>query len=521
MTKRSPNAPSRRERRAGVLQALGPDSGVAMLSSILLVLIMASLSMLVMALVMAQTRPTEFARKNTRTIFAAEAGIEAALSQIRSAGGTPDFTGTIYGDLTQLPCTLDGTVADATGELTYRVSVRYYKDDPAGQSATWLTANKMSCKPATQPIYAYITAEGFAETTPRLSAHDADRSLSTVYQFDTTNTNVAGGRIYTFGGAYCLQADGTTAGSTITYKPKADCGTDDDKELWLYDVDYKLKLAVTTIPGSTQLCITGPGSSGVSSEKATLQPCRSDSGRWNQLWSWAEGAHWVGQLPDFSAYSGYCLFAGVTDDSAVSGKKLYAGKSCASDKAWGSFDPDPAVGAGAASVDTRQIVNYLEFGRCFDVTDKNVGSGFMIVYPCKQDPSGGSHLDWNHKWYYDEPVTGSSVRENGSIYVKLDSGAKYCLQAPGATGTFPTLTSSCSLSAPNQQWDRYKDTGNAATSYTFVDYLGRCVGLSEEEYKGWTKIVVTSCSGESDQKWNAPPQTSDATIGDYVEGARG
>jgi hypothetical protein len=181
------------------------------------------------------------------------------------------------------------------------------------------------------------------------------------------------------------------------------------------------------------------------------------------------------------------------------------------------------VGAGAASADTIQIVNYLEFGRCFDVTDQQVGKAFMIVYPCKQDPSGGARLNWNHKWYYSEPATGSSVRENQQIYVKennADSGKK-CLQSPGASGTYVTLVT-CSASAPNQQWDRYKDTGNAATSYTFVDYLGRCVGLSEDKYNdAWSKIVVTSCSGEADQKWNAPAQKSDAQIGDYVEGARG
>jgi hypothetical protein len=510
-----------RGRRRSALGALGPDSGVAMLSSILLVLIMASLSMVVLALVMAQTRPTEFARKNTRTIFAAEAGVEAALSRIRSAGGSPDFTGTIYGDLTQLPCTLEGSVADAGGDLSYEVQVRYYKDDPAGQSETWLTANKMACRPATQPVYAYITAEGFAETTARLSGDDADRSLSTVYQFNTTNTNVAGGRIYTFLGDFCLRADNTTAGSTITYKPKAECGANDDQELWLYDVDYKLKLASSTLPGSTALCITGPGADTASSENVTLRPCQTDATRWNQLWSWVEGAHWVGQTKSMGNYSGYCLNAGTTTNSDVSGKKLNVSKSCASDQPWGSFDPDPAVGAGAASADTKQIVNYLEFGRCFDVTDKDVTKDFMIAYPCKQDPSGGANLEWNHKWFYDEPAAGQSVKENQRIYVKQNNTTTYCLQAPGASGTFVTLTSSCSTSAPAQQWDRYKDTGNAATSYTFVDYLGRCVGLSDEEFKSWTKIVVTSCSGEADQKWNAPAQNSDAAVGDYVEGARG
>jgi hypothetical protein len=512
-----------RGHRRGVLTALGKDSGVAMMSSILLVLIMASLSMVVLALVMAQTRPTEFARKNTRTIFAAEAGVEAALGRIRSAGGAADFTGAVYGDLSQLPCTLQGTVADAAGELTYTVEVTYYKDDPAGQSAAWRTSNKMAgCRPTTQPVYAFITAKGFAGTSPRLTGDEGDRGLSTVYQFNTTNTNIAGGRIYTFGDAFCLRADGTTAGSTITYVEKSLCGTDDDRELWLYDSDYKLKLSVSTLPGGVPLCITGPSAEGAAAQETKLQDCKTDAARWNQLWSWDTGARWKGQKKDLSTYSGYCLYAGTKTLDEISGAKLHVGPSCAGDEPWGSWNPDPAVGAGAASFDTIQIVNYLEFGRCFDVTNQTVGWEFMIVYPCKQDPSGGSQLNWNHKWYYSEPTVGSSVRENQQIYIRQDDKdtGKKCLQAPSGAGTFVTLVN-CSATA-SQQWDRYQNTGNAATAYTFVDYLGRCIGLSEDKYNGaWSKIVVTSCSGESDQKWNAPPQKSDASVGDYVEGARG
>ena len=510
---------SGRGRRQTLQATLGPDTGIAMMSSILLVLIMATLSMVVLALVMAQTRPTEFARKNTRTIFAAEAGIEAALGQIRTAAGVPDFTGTIYGDLAQLPCTMTGTVADATGQLRYDVQVRYFKDNPAGQTETWLNANKMACKPATQPAYAYVSSKGSAETTARLTSTDAARSLSSVYQFNTTNTNIAGGRIYTFGDGFCLHADGLTAGSTVSYYEKSTCGVDDDRELWLYDSDYKLKLAVSTLPGEKALCITGPPNTTSGAVQALLQECKTDATRWNQLWSWQTGARWVGQTSDLKNYSGYCLYAGDATES-LTGKKLHAGKTCTDNKSWGSFNPDPAVGAGAASIDTIQIVNYLEFGRCFDVTDEQVGATFMIAYPCKQDPSGGSQMPWNHKWYYSEPPTGQTVLMNTSISV-VKSGTTYCLQSPGLGGTYPTLTSSCNASATSQQWDRYKDTGSTATSYTFVDYAGRCIGLDRDKLaSSWSKIVVTSCTGEPDQKWNAPAQRADASIGDYVEGTR-
>ncbi|WP_158375665.1 RICIN domain-containing protein [Cellulosimicrobium cellulans] len=508
-----------RAMRGGVLRGLRADDGIAMLSAIIMVLILASLSLVVLALVAAQVKPTEFARKNTRTIFAAEAGVEAALGQIRSVASAPDFTGAVYGDLTKLPCTLTGTVSDAAGALTYSVTVRYYKDNPAGKTETWLEANKMACRPATQPAYAYLKSQGFSETTPRLSVNEADRTLSSVYQFNTTNTNVAGGRIYTFYSGFCLRADTVSAGSKITYVAKASCGTDDDRELWLYDSDYKIKLAVTTLPGATQLCITGAPSAGASSVEATLQNCKTDSSRWNQLWSWEGGSRWRGENSAISDYSSYCLYSGATGGTALSGNKLSVANQCAGDSEWGSFNPDPAVGPGAASIDTKQIVNYLEFGRCFDVTDVDVNKEFMIAYPCKQDPSGGSLLDWNHKWYYTEPTTGS-VAAPQQIYVLRNNSTsnKYCLQSPGAGGQYVTLTSACST-AQNQKWTRYQDTGNS-TSYTFVDYLGRCIGIGDKYNSAWSKLVVTSCSGEADQKWNAPPEKVEASIGNYLEGAR-
>ncbi len=495
------------------------DEGVAMMSAILMVLLMGALSTIILALVMSQVTPTQFARKNTRTIFAAEAGVEAALSQIRSAAAAPDFTGEVYGSLAALPCTLTGTVADSGGDLRYDVQVRYYKENPAGRTETWLAANAMSCRPVQQPAYAYVMSEGYAENLARLEATSGDRTLASVYQFKTTNSNIAGGRIYTFGDGFCLRADGITVGSTIRYVDKADCGSDDEHELFLYDTDYAIKLASSTLPGSTPLCLTGPPSTSSGSVQITLQVCQSGSARWNQLFSWEGGSRWKGENTSITNYSSYCLFSGSTSNTGIAGRKLYVGTSCAQDQPWGSFNPDPAVGAGAASITTRQVVNYLEFGRCFDVTGGNVSAAYMIVYPCKQDPSGGTQLNWNHKWYYSEPAVGSPSLGPQQIYILQNNStsSKYCLQSPAAGGQYVTLTSACSTSAANQRWTRYQDTGNYGTSYTFVDYLGRCIGLGDKFNGSWSKMVVSSCTGGVDQKWNAPPLDVEANVGDYVE----
>ena len=496
-----------------------PDEGAAMVSAILLTFILAGLSVLVLAMVVTQVSPTQFAQKNQRTIFAAETGVQAALGQIRAAAAPADFTGSVYGNLADLPCTVDGTVADDTGALRYDVDVWYFRDNPAGRDDTWLAANRLSCTPGSgtvqQPLFAVLSADGRAGTLPGRDADFGDRAVRQIYRFNVTNVNVAGGIVYSFGDQACLEADGTTANSTISYIARADCGTDDETQLWVYDDDYMIKLAFSLLPGQTPLCITGPN--GSAPQQARLQPClaRTDPARWNQLWSWEGGARWRGENSAINNYSSITLNSGATSGNPV-GRKLHVTANAASDQAWGSFNPDPRVGAGAAGISTRQVVNYLEFGRCFDVTNENTSSSFMIVYPCKQDPSPtGSKLLWNHKWYYSEPDPGQTSKGPQEIYVFNNSGTKFCLESP-TSGSYPTLKA-CNSSNVRQTWTRYQDTGVYTTSYTITDYAGRCVSIGDKYNGSWSKIVVTSCNGEAEQKWNAPPENVSAQLDDYRE----
>ncbi|WP_087508705.1 hypothetical protein [Cellulomonas iranensis] len=503
----------------------GQDEGIAMMSAIMLALILTTLSVLVLGLVLSQAMPTQFQRKSTQTVYAAEAGIETALSSVRTALGSPDYVGAVYGDVRKLPCTLQGSVATPGGELGYQVTVRYYRDNPAGQSESWLNAKKLACVPGSgttlQPLFAYITSTGEAPTGSTLGQDDAVRTMSSIYRFNTTSTNVVGGRLYSYDTKYCLRADGTAAGSTISYVPVAQCGVDDDRELWVYDKDYRLKLAVSTLPGpGAALCITGPASNTTTVTLAYLRDCApaTSSARWNQLWSWEAGAIFKGENTTISGYSDFCLRANSNNPF---NSKLYTG-GCADKADWGSFNPDPAVGAGAAGPDTYQIVNFLEFGRCFDVTHGEVSFSHMIIYPCKQDPSGGSKLAWNHKWYYTEP-TGAATSVETQIYVRRNNsdGDRWCLTATSTT-LYPVLAA-CSASDPKQKWVRSGDTGNYQTSFTFTprSQPTKCIGLGEKFEGAWSKMVLTDCSGGIDQKWNAPPEDVTASVGNYLESRGG
>lgn len=512
-----------REARVGAQR--NGDEGIAMLSAILLILILTTLSTLVLGLVISQAMPTQFARKSTQTVYAAEAGIETALSTLRGAVGSPDFVGAVYGDVRKLPCTLKGTVATPGGELGYDVKVRYYRDNPAGQSESWLEAKKLACVPGNgttlQPLFAYITSTGDAATGAALTGTDGVRTMSSIYRFNTTSTNVIGGRLYSYFSSYCLRADGTTAGSAISYIPVAQCGVDDDRELWVYDTDYRIKLAVSTLPGSgPQLCITGPNSNTTSTTQAYLRACTAANSatRWNQLWSWEAGAIFKGENTTITDYGSFCLRAQTSNPQ---NSKLYTG-TCADKADWGSYNPDPAVGAGAAGPSTYQIVNFLEFGRCFDVTWATVTHPHMIIYPCKQDPSGGSKLAWNHKWYYTEPAAGQATVET-TIYVRRNNsdGDRWCLKASAGT-LYPTLAT-CNASDPAQKWIRSGDTGNYQTSYTFTPKSAstKCIGLGDKFETAWSIMVLTDCTGGIDQKWNAPPENVTASVGNYLESRGG
>ena len=518
---------ARRPRTA--LQMLGQqdDTGVAMLTSLLMVMILAALSILVLGIVVNQVRPTLFAEKNTRTIFAGEAGLEAALGRIRNATGTADFTGKVFGDPRKLPCTLTGAVD--VSSTTYDVTVAYYGEDPAGQSDAWLASHAISCSPTSGtgsvlPAYALIESHGQDTAIARVDATSADRTISMVYQFETTTTNIKGGHIYSWNGGgapqFCLRANGLTAGSAVSYRTGTTCGTSalEESELWVYDTDYTIKLASSTLT-STPLCLTTEAGGAI-----RLRACTTAV--YTQQWSWHQNgnATWQGQTAAV-ADSGACLSSGRTSGNPQNGDTLVVANPCANQAAWGSFSPDPAVGPGAASVNTHQIVNYLEFGRCFDVTDTDVNKGFMISYPCKQDPPASANLYWNHKWFYQEPLVGT-VAPPQLIYVYNAGGTQYCLAAPSAqtspagvgTGYYPTLTSTCNAGSPAQLWTRSTATGSKTTSYTIRDSSGRCVGVGGQKYlSNWSALVVAACDGSTAQKWNAPADNVEAEVGNYLE----
>lgn len=499
--------------RLAELRRRQDDSGAAMVIVLTLMILIIGITVSVTTTLVNQGPAVYQAERGTQTIYAAQSGLQVALGQIRTAAGAP------YGNPALLPCTLDGALDPDDEASRYNVTIRYYRaGDPTNQTEAWRTTNKLTCTASglTQsPYYALLQATGTGASVPGLADDFGDRTVQAVYTFKVTNVNIPGGRINSFAGNHCLSAVTATDGAKIRFRTNAQCTSDGDaKTKWVYDTNYQIKLASTLT--TTPLCITGP-ISGTTTQDAQLKPCLTNAARWNQLWSWTGDYSWKGQKnPISGGNSNFCL---APTNSAISldGQFLQTRTAC---DANGKFSPTAEAGAGAASKATNQIVNYKQFGRCMDVTGENINATYQIAYPCKQDPTGtGNELNWNHKWYYNEPPVGATQSPKQQIIVKYQETTNYCLESPaaGVSPAYPTFKI-CSAGENRQKWIRVGNTGTYGTSYLFIDYANRCAAVAPTDtFNGWSKIVVTACSTALEQKWNAPPQTSDATLGSFKE----
>jgi len=492
---------------------------------------------MMLGVILSQIEPTRLQQATTRTVFAAEAGVNAVVGQIRNAQAGPDGTGKIYGKPSMLPCTAAGTVSNGGTALAYSAVIWYYTEDPTNKDDAWRTSptHRLSCSPgfgpSEAPTHALIESSGAGLVVPNAPGN-LQRTIEVVYAFQISNANIPGGYIYSFAkynpgvpDRFCLEATGLAATSNVKYVAATDCGTNNARQLWVYDKDYRIKLAssTTTNSGADSLCITGiPSVSGP--VPVTLDPClpAGDTSYYTQLWSWGDGGDtWRGELPSMLDYSNYWLSSGVSGSVSI-GSLLQVWNQTSFDD-WSNFDPDPRVGPAKAGVITHQLVNYSEFGRCADVTKHNIAYDQMISYPCKQDPSTTQDkLDWNHKWYYNEPTnTVGSLAQQITVITPLD-GATYCLTSVNADKGFVTFNS-CSPSNVGQKWTRYAQMDTYDQSWVFKDGYGRCLDLGPwwhlgaADQEAYSTLVTNPCDASPEQKWNAPPNLTSATLGGYWE----
>ena len=110
--------------RARILRVRSTDdSGAAILLALFVIAVVAAMSVGIAGVVLSQSEPTQFTRKDIQTLHAAEGGIQAGLARIRAAQTSG------AGTVTKLPCTttygttFSGQVGPDQGNLTYNTTI--------------------------------------------------------------------------------------------------------------------------------------------------------------------------------------------------------------------------------------------------------------------------------------------------------------------------------------------------------------------------------------------------------------
>ncbi|BFU43590.1 ricin-type beta-trefoil lectin domain protein [Krasilnikovia sp. MM14-A1004] len=484
--------------------------------AMLLTLVGLSMSALLVPAVLERVHGTQNASERTRALHAAEAGLDAAMGQIRAA-----VDGTGSGDAARLPMgPLHGNAAPDGGER-YQVTIEYRNLDGVALGPAL----------AEQPGTAVLRSTGVAGPTGTFDARTAGaRTLQATYRFRTSNEHIPGGQIHVRSSRadLCLDAGSATpaAGTPVTMR---DCGDapQPPSQLFAYNRDLTISLVSSQTSANTNGMCLDAGSPHRAGAAVVLQPCAGTSpAAARQQWSANDVANFVG-TSDGTTLDGFC-FNVQQPDTVGSPVVLGSGGDCgAGYDNKQTFQPDPTVGAGAAGAATGQLVNYEQFGRCLDITEANKSASYLIAWPCKQAPNPNNVL-WNQRWKL-PAVADATGTGTGRIYV-TDGGRDYCLKSPGTTSGYPTVEACPSGALPaDLTWTVYGYTGNYATSYQIVDgahptTAGLCLAAADlkatspelydaKKYTGppISKIVLRTCDGKAAQKWNAPADLGTAT----------
>lgn len=518
--------------RARVAGGGNSERGSAMLLVLMAIMIVGSLSVLLLGSLLAQSKPIPLARKAEVTVNAAQAGIDAALSQIRAAKTT--LTGVnATGDSVKLPCYwtsgqtsggpnfLSGTVDGTDWSGAYKVWITYYNDDPSTKLAVWRNdaVNQIPCGVVgpgayTTPSYALIVSAG----TDGTANTSGNRTLTTTYKFSTDNTNVAGGPIHLAGVTPEAQTICWDAGDQIpTFtNPTAPspwnltlqtCVSGDAGQGFQYRRNYSIVLGATATTNTDGYCLTAPSSSG---QKMTLTLCDPDNTnglRARQQW----GVDGTDRF--YVTFGGKNYQIDSTPSQGVGSTLVLS----TNGKTW---TPNSAVGPGNGGEPIGEMANYSLFGNCFDVSNWDLSYPFMILYPCKQPtPASGESPDANQIIKYD------SV--NKWLYVDatwVSGSPKYCFVAPATAGAYVLPVKPCSTTASNQKWIQ-GDLSRYSTAFTYVSAAtGQCLAAGPYALigsLGWPTVITEKCNGDATQKWNADPNLVLAQIDNTLETADG
>ncbi len=273
----------------------------------------------------------------------------------------------------------------------------------------------------------------------------------------TTNQNIVGGNIpFLSKQTDCLAVNDSVGKVQVGDQIQvAECGITAASQRWSYGANLQLRIAGTN---GTTLCMQATDSvsagTNVKGSKVVLATCSANAlppaspyTPYYQLWSYNNSGQFQNSKTDDTGLGLYCLKPVDKASGGISIGDLIDLDSCGVS---GQFVPAATVGAGAAGSAVRpfQLVNYLNFGRCVDVTSQWQTANWLIGYPCKQDPLA-TNLTWNQKFY-----TGIS---DGAA----DSGATAAYGGHGTDTVIATSKVGCQISATTAcQFITFPDRAN-------------------------------------------------------------
>ncbi len=497
-------------RRVRTALPAGDDRGsMSMLLLVMLVGLM--FGSLLVPMILTSSRASTFDKTRVQAVDAAQAGIDVTLGVIR-AGTTNGI-----GDSAKLPCGPGAGTVNSASVAAYSVVVEYFTADPKGEP--YPSSRAMRCvagygtfdttSGATTPSYARITSTGSVGAPANGSS--PSRTLVTTYVFRTSNVNILGGLLQVSGSSLCLDAGAAAppAGTTVVLRSCSSSTPAAAQQVFAYRTDLTLQL-VSSITAAVPngLCLTPASLPAVAGDAVKLSACGplGTPAAYTQQWSYNDNGQ-------YQAAQSNSATTGSLPNLCLNVAAQSVGQAAVVGGCGTGWVPSASVGPGAAALP--QWVNFAEFGRCLDVTGQNVNSSFLIDYPCKQNPYPAAKT-WNQ--LFTAPSVAGVVSATGPISTTV-GGTPYCLTSPSVDGGYVTVRT-CAANTAAQTWT--VNGGDVSLSYSSKYTITNgtlCLGLGapNASLAAWSTIVVETCTGAADQKWNAVANVLNPAVKDTYE----
>ncbi len=327
--------------------------------------------------------------------------------------------------------------------------------------------------------------------------------------FRTPNANLLGGllQLATPAGsaALCMDAGSADppAGAAVRLGYCSPLTPPAAQQVFGYRTDLTLQLLSSITAASPNgLCLNSASAPAVSGDPLRLSACGPLGlpASYTQQWSYNDNGQYQAAQSNSAA-------TGALPDLCIDAPALMAGQTVTLGRCGSEWIPSPSVGPGAAGLP--QWINLGEFGRCMDVTAQDPDHPFLINYPCKQNPFPAAKT-WNQ--LFEAPaIPPGQPSVSGQI---TTFKAQKCLTSPGIDGGAVTVRT-CAGDDPRQIWRIHagNNTLDASTKYTVVNG-SMCLGLGPPnvEFPAWSTIVVQTCTGAPEQKWNAAADVWNSTL---------